>query len=215
MDNTVLNKLTHGVYVVGVKKGGSFGGCVVDAVSQATMGDPSHLTLALSKVSCTNELIKKNKKLILSILPVDIDPFVIANFGFQSARDTSKWDNISYGVSNGMPYVSDSVGYIELKVAQTIEFESHTLFICAVVNTTMLNPSSESLVYAYYQRHLKESASNSFSNFKNGLPRSEKKVVWRCLICGHVYDGEIPFEELDDSWVCPICGVGKENFVKE
>lgn len=46
---------------------------------------------------------------------------------------------------------------------------------------------------------------------------------WKCTVCGYVYDpieGDIgngiatgtPFESLPDSWVCPICGVGKEMF---
>ena len=47
-----------------------------------------------------------------------------------------------------------------------------------------------------------------------------------CSVCGWVYDEEkglanngeqekIPFEELPDDFVCPVCGVGKENFEKE
>jgi rubredoxin len=46
---------------------------------------------------------------------------------------------------------------------------------------------------------------------------------WTCSICGYVYDpvaGEsdsgvapnTPFESLPDDWICPICGVSKENF---
>ncbi len=39
-----------------------------------------------------------------------------------------------------------------------------------------------------------------------------------CQICGHVYDEEeekVPFAELPEDWVCPLCGVGKENFQPE
>lgn len=32
---------------------------------------------------------------------------------------------------------------------------------------------------------------------------------WRCLVCGHIHTGEEP------PLVCPACGVGKENFVRE
>lgn len=32
---------------------------------------------------------------------------------------------------------------------------------------------------------------------------------WVCTVCGYVYDGEIPFEDLPDDWVCPLCGVDK------
>lgn len=37
-----------------------------------------------------------------------------------------------------------------------------------------------------------------------------KKYV--CTVCGWVYDGEIPFEQLPDDYVCPLCGVGKDQF---
>ena len=36
-----------------------------------------------------------------------------------------------------------------------------------------------------------------------------KKYV--CTVCGWVYDGEIPFEQLPDDYVCPLCGVGKDQ----
>ena len=37
-------------------------------------------------------------------------------------------------------------------------------------------------------------------------------ATYVCLVCGHVYDGETPFEELPDDWVCPVCGEPKSSF---
>jgi len=41
-----------------------------------------------------------------------------------------------------------------------------------------------------------------------------KKYV--CTVCGFVFDpmenDGMPFEELPDDWVCPICGVDKDSF---
>lgn len=47
---------------------------------------------------------------------------------------------------------------------------------------------------------------------------------YKCTICGHVYDPKVgdpdsgiapgtAFEDIPDDWVCPICGVGKEDYV--
>jgi rubredoxin len=47
-----------------------------------------------------------------------------------------------------------------------------------------------------------------------------------CGVCGYVYDpakGDpenniqpgVPFKELPDDWVCPICGAGKDEFAPE
>ena len=49
---------------------------------------------------------------------------------------------------------------------------------------------------------------------------------YRCEVCDWIYDPAVgdpdggiapgtPFEELPDSWVCPVCGVGKEDFAVE
>lgn len=48
---------------------------------------------------------------------------------------------------------------------------------------------------------------------------------WKCSVCGYVYDPEAgdpdsgiapgtPFENIPDSWVCPICGATKDLFEK-
>jgi len=50
-------------------------------------------------------------------------------------------------------------------------------------------------------------------------------VKYKCLVCGYIYDPETgdatqnikpgtSFESLPESWVCPECGVGKDQFEK-
>lgn len=44
-----------------------------------------------------------------------------------------------------------------------------------------------------------------------------------CTVCGYLYDEEsakknvegvsIPFEDLGDDWICPICGVNQDLFI--
>ena len=39
-----------------------------------------------------------------------------------------------------------------------------------------------------------------------------------CSVCGYVYDEEAQnkkFSELEEDWVCPLCGVGKDEFEVE
>lgn len=49
---------------------------------------------------------------------------------------------------------------------------------------------------------------------------------WVCVVCNYVYDpsegdpdsGIAPgtaFEDIHDDWVCPLCGVGKDQFEPE
>ncbi len=48
---------------------------------------------------------------------------------------------------------------------------------------------------------------------------------YKCLVCGYIYDPKLgdpdngivagtSFEDLPDNWVCPECGVGKDQFEK-
>ena len=39
-------------------------------------------------------------------------------------------------------------------------------------------------------------------------------MKYKCMLCGYIYDGDIPFEELPDDYKCPICKQGKDKFVK-
>ena len=47
-----------------------------------------------------------------------------------------------------------------------------------------------------------------------------------CTVCGYVYDPEVgdpdngvkpgtKFEDLPDTWECPVCGASKDDFEKE
>jgi len=55
----------------------------------------------------------------------------------------------------------------------------------------------------------------------------KEKVMskYRCIVCSYIYDPEVgdsnagiepgtSFEQLPDSWICPDCGVGKDQFEK-
>ncbi len=46
---------------------------------------------------------------------------------------------------------------------------------------------------------------------------------YECMVCGYIYDEELgdpdygvepetKWDELPEDWVCPVCGVGKEEF---
>ena len=46
---------------------------------------------------------------------------------------------------------------------------------------------------------------------------------YECVVCGYIYDPEkgdpdsgidagTSFQDIPDDWLCPLCGVGKEDF---
>ena len=49
---------------------------------------------------------------------------------------------------------------------------------------------------------------------------------YRCTVCGYVYDpvegdpdgGIVPgteFKDIPENWECPVCGIGKSDFVED
>ena len=48
--------------------------------------------------------------------------------------------------------------------------------------------------------------------------KEEGDKMYKCMVCGYEYKPEetgINFEDLPDDWVCPLCGAGKDQFIKE
>lgn len=40
---------------------------------------------------------------------------------------------------------------------------------------------------------------------------------YECDVCAYIYDEEkedTPWDKLPDDWICPDCGVGKDQFTK-
>lgn len=61
------------------------------------------------------------------------------------------------------------------------------------------------------------------SLFIENLLEDEQVKKWQCMVCGFVYDEEqglpeegiapgTPWQDIPDDWMCPDCGVGKEDF---
>lgn len=55
------------------------------------------------------------------------------------------------------------------------------------------------------------------------MSEAEPFKKWMCVVCGWIYDEEMgdpdsglapgtPWDEVPESWVCPDCGAGKEDF---
>ena len=84
------------------------------------------------------------------------------------------------------------------KVVQTVEFETHVLFIADVTEARELS-SVPAMTYSYY-----------FENVKPKPAALAEQKGWVCKICGYVYEGE----DLPADFICPLCKHGAEDFEK-
>lgn len=225
MDKTALYKLSYGLYVIGVQNGDGFGGCVVDSLAQISSAAVPHVIVSVMNANNTRALIEHNGCFTVSVLPCDTDPFTVANFGFQSSRDCDKWQNVEHELFHSLPVLSLTSSVLYLRVTNTMPFETHTAFICEVEDA--VTTGGDPLIYGDYLKNMKGDAAKAFALFKDGkrpLPSAPKKNIeeettmenkdgqWVCTVCGYVYDGDEPFEELPEDWVCPLCSQPKDVF---
>lgn len=193
----ITRKISLGMYVLTT----SFGGCIVDAVSQISSSDNPLIAVSVMKNNYTNELLKKNNKFALSVLGKEVNPEIIKTFGFNSMRDINKFENVSTTEVEGINVIDDSLGYMICEIVDMIDNDTHTLFIGRLIEGDIFN-DKEAMTYTYYQEHKDELLKVTTDN---------GKTAWVCSICGYVYYGDI----LPDDFECPICGVGKDFFDKK
>ena len=193
----ITRKISQGMYVLTTKNGG----CIVDAVMQASAGDNPLIAVAVMKKNYTNELLKKNDKFALSVLGIDVDPEIIKTFGFNSMRDINKFENIEVTEVEGVNVINKSLGYMVCEVVDSIDNDTHTLFIGRLIEADVFDDGKE-MTYGYYQEHKDELLK---------VTTSEGKTAWVCTICGYVYYGD----ELPEDYKCPVCGVANNLFEKK
>ena len=206
IDWDILYKISLGLYVLSAKDGTKEAGSIVDAVMVAA-NKPCALALSCNNASFTKQCIEKSKSFALSVLPKDVKPEIIADFGFKSSKNFDKWSKVKSTQFDGLPVLEDAVAYISAKVIHQYVLDSNTIFV-AEISDMKLNKEAPLLLYQDYRGKLKDEVLRAFKN--TGENKMEKK--WVCTVCNYVYDGETPFEELGDDYVCPLCGVDKSFF---
>ena len=81
------------------------------------------------------------------------------------------------------------------------------------------------MTYAYYHLVKRGTTPKTAATYVKEEKEPVSKVQYQCKICGYIYDPEkgdpdggispgTAFEDLSDSWICPVCGAGKDQFEK-
>lgn len=213
MDTDAFYKITQGLYILGAQDDDRIVGSLVDAVMQVA-NKPLVLAVSCHNQSYTKMCVEKSGCFSLSALSVDTEASVIENFGFYSSAYRNKWDYVDYKFYQKVPFLTDNIAVFVCEVIQTIVFDSNTLILGKVLMAKD-SKNREPMTYQYYRYNLKDAVAVAKNHNKEGKMTENKQKHWVCTVCGYVYDGEIPFEELPDTWLCPICGLDKSYFVYE
>lgn len=211
MNESALFKLSYGVYLCTGWNEGEPVGCVANSAMQIT-SKPATVAVSINKKNFTHGCITRTGHFAITVLAEGSDPMLIGKFGFRTAADFDKFADTPYRVRGKMPIPDGGLAYLCCKVVGSMDTPTHTVFLGEVYDCDVLR-SVKPMTYAYYHEVLKGKTSANAPTFA-AESEAAAHEVWVCTLCGYEYSGDIPFEELPDDWVCPICGVGKEYFQK-
>ena len=229
MDPNVLHNIGYGMYVVSSNKGDSLNGQIANSVIQIT-SEPVTVAASINKENLTHEYIEKSSRFSVSVLSEEAPINFIGKFGFKSGRDGDKFKDTKFKkLASGCPVVLDNaIGYLEAKVLNKLDCGTHTLFLGEMTESEILKTGTP-MTYAYYhqvKRGVTPKTAPTFIKDEGVAKGGTKMQKYRCKVCNYIYDPAAgdpdngvqpgtPFEKLPDGWVCPVCGAGKDQFVKE
>lgn len=228
MNLKAIQKLCYGVYIISSKKDGKVNGQIANTAFQIT-SDPPTLAVSINKQNLTHDYIVSSRVFTVSILSRFAPMTLIGKFGFKSGRDIDKFADTGHRTgTTGAPIVLDNtVGYLECEVLSMTDVGTHTVFIGKVVDCDVLG-DAEPMTYAYYHtvkggKSPKTAPTYVQEDSGPAGPVDTGKYV--CNACGWVYDpaegvpqiGIAPgtrFEDLPETFTCPICNAAKSEFSK-
>ena len=112
MNLDILRDITYGMYIVSTSYDNKFVGCVVNTITQVT-SENIILSVSINKNNYTNEILKKSKKIAISILSEETSKDTIVKFGYNTSKEINKFENIEYIEELELPIVNDNIcGYI-------------------------------------------------------------------------------------------------------
>ncbi len=135
-----LKELSHGVYVLGTRRGREMTAMTAAWVSQVSERPPC-VAVAVRDDRYTHTVVLESAAFSLSVLRDDqVD--VATHFAETSGEYHDKLHGIPYGQSpNGSPVLLDCLAYLDCKVLDTARAGDHTVFIGEVTASESYGPS--------------------------------------------------------------------------
>ena len=230
LDLESLFNLSYGMCIVSSRREDKLSGCIVNTVFQVTP-EPPMVAISIHRENLTHQYISESKVFAVSVLAEETPMEFIGRFGFRTGRDIDKFQDVNYKAgATGTPIILDNtVGFLEAEVTESVDVETHTLFIGRITSCETIDGAKIPMTYCYYRdvkggRTPRRAATYIGEKPKVKPAKGAKKMKkYKCLICGYIYDPEVgdpsngvdagtSFEALPADWVCPDCGVGKDEF---
>ena len=152
MDMASFTKIPYGMYIITSSFNGKIGGQIANTVFQIS-AQPATLAISISKQNNTHILLSGSKKAVISVISEDAPFEFIGKFGFRSSRDFDKFSGVEFKTNNdGVPIVTQYINaYFDTEIVSRFETETHTVFMCKVIDSVVLN-DKPTMTYDYYHK---------------------------------------------------------------
>jgi len=179
IDQETINALfdmTYGLYIVSASAGEKMNGQLTNTVFQVT-AEPPKMAVAVNKDNLTHEYIGQSLAYSVSTLVEGAPMTFLGLFGFKSGRTVDKFSQTRHKRGQtGSPIVLEhAISAFEVRVNQTVDVGSHTLFIGEIVGGEVI-AEGRPLTYDYYYRVMRGKTPRSAATYK---PMDMKKEVHR------------------------------------
>ena len=127
-----MYKLSYGLFVLTAREDGKDNGCIINTAIQAA-SEPNQLSICVNKANYTHDMIQRTGKFTVSVLSQKAQFKLFKHFGFQSGRDTNKFEAFEQCArgTNGIYYITEGTkAYISVTVTKT-EY-SQTIWRCRI-----------------------------------------------------------------------------------
>ena len=154
--NQGLQYITYGLYIVTVSDGKQKNGMILNTVFQVT-ANPPRVAISVNKQSLTHEILRRTKRFAAMPLDKSADLPFIGKFGFRTGRTFDKFAEVPFTTGeNGCPIVVlHTLSFMEAQVEQTLDVDTHTIFVGKITNAGVLEGKGEALTYDYYHNVIK------------------------------------------------------------
>ena len=195
-DLSALTNIGYGLYVVTSNDGEKDNGLIVNTVTQLT-DSPNRVAVTINKANYSYHVISQTKKMNVNCLSTAAPFAVFEKFGFQSGRNTDKFEGCEpLRSDNGLVFLPRHINsFMSLEVVQYVDLDTHGMFICEITEARVIS-DDPSMTYAYYHENVKPK------------PETEGKKGFVCKICGFIHEGDT----LPEDYICPLCKHGAADF---
>ena len=118
MDRKAMYRLSYGLFVLTAREAEKDNGCIINTAIQAA-SEPNQLSICVNKTNYTHDMIERTGKFTVSVLSQNAQFELFKHFGFQSGRNTNKFETFKKcdrGI-NDIYYITEGTNaYISVKV---------------------------------------------------------------------------------------------------